>query len=50
MKNSIQRLNLEGTYNTRELGGYPCEKGQQMTRYGQFLRSGPFRRSDCKRH
>lgn len=39
MKNSIQRLNLEGTYNTRELGGYPCEKGQQMTRYGQFLRS-----------
>ena len=39
MQNSIQRLSLEGTYNTRELGGYPCEQGRQMTQYGRFLRS-----------
>ncbi len=34
---TLRRLPLDGTQNTRELGGYPCEGG--ATRYGVFLRS-----------
>ncbi len=33
-----RRLPLEGTQNTRDLGGYPCENGA-ITRWGVFLRS-----------
>lgn len=32
-----RRLPLEGTMNTRDLGGYPCDGG--VTRWGTFLRS-----------
>ena len=33
-----RRLPLEGTQNTRDLGGYPCKNGG-ITRWGVFLRS-----------
>ena len=33
----MRRIPLEGTRNTRDLGGYPCPGG--ATRWGQFLRS-----------
>ncbi len=36
-KPSLRRLPLEGTQNTRELGGYPCPGGS--TRWGVYLRS-----------
>ncbi len=32
-----RRLPLQGAYNTRDLGGYPCQGG--VTRWGVFLRS-----------
>ncbi len=32
-----RRLHLQGTYNTRDLGGFPCKVG--VTRFGVFLRS-----------
>lgn len=33
-----RRVPLDGTYNTRDLGGYPTKEGS-VTRYGVFLRS-----------
>lgn len=38
MMNYPRRLPLNGTYNTRDLGGYPIQNGG-ITRYGVFLRS-----------
>lgn len=35
----LRRIKLQGTENTRDLGGYPTKDGR-MTRYGMFLRSG----------
>lgn len=35
----LRRIKLQGTENTRDLGGYPTKNGA-MTRYGMFLRSG----------
>lgn len=37
MENRIRRLPLQGSPNTRDLGGYYCEGG--ITRWGVFLRS-----------
>lgn len=36
--NNIRRLQLEGAYNVRELGGYPIN-GNAITKWGVFLRS-----------
>lgn len=38
MTNKLNRVVLAGTFNTRELGGYPTMDGR-VTKYGVFLRS-----------